>query len=79
MSDTPRTLPPDPSVPGLWWLCIGNMCTVMAWRPSILAWCDTDGGRCDPIGAHAAGWRCVKPAVPPEIPSDAAKPQSTPR
>ncbi len=69
--DTFGTLPPDPSVPGLWWMRNGWEWTVWAWVPGMGAWSLGCGDYNEPTLARAEGWRCIGPAVPPEVPSDA--------
>ena len=64
MTDTPRTLPPDPSVAGLWWVQHEDDFRVWKWSPDRHQW---DTGQ-DDYGAYEAdqyGWRVVGPAVPP--------------
>ena len=59
-------LPFDLAVPGLWWVKdSGGRATVWCWHPGPRFWSDTLGGRIQASSAHAAGWRCVEPAVPP--------------
>ena len=73
-----RTIPPDPSVPGLWWMQHTNgHWEAWVWLSTNGEWVEP-GAHTSPEDAHAAGWRCIAPAVPPKIPSDAAEPQSTP-
>ena len=59
-------LPPDPATPGLWWLSTSAAPVMRAWQPASRAWADTDGGRTAACSAHAAGWRVLAAAVPPE-------------
>lgn len=69
-ADAGRTLPPDPSVPGLWWLHrkgrVGwSGWTTAEWDASLKVWM-LAGYPMHPHTAHAAGWRCITEAVPPE-------------
>lgn len=63
------TLPPDPSLAGLWWLRyddgrIVRWC-VMHWDPQYALW--FHAGDCmHPSSAAYLGWRCVAPAIPPD-------------
>lgn len=67
-----RTLPPDPSVPGLYWLRSGDWWRVWEWKPDMGDWRGLQGfwrtgdSAVLPQDAHAGGWRCIAEAVPPE-------------
>ncbi len=71
--NVPRTLPPDPSVPGLWWVQRHRLWEVWEWHCGATYWVRGTEG-ISPKQAHSAGWRCIAPAVPPEVPSQAAAP-----
>lgn len=62
-----RTLPPDPSLAGLWWMLhIGlGKARVWEWSPVQQAW-DTGHSWVDADYAYTVGWRFVVPAVLPE-------------
>lgn len=69
-ADTPRTLPPDPSVPGLWWMRNrSGRWNAWKWMPATAiapgVWAVGEAAIL-PDEAHANGWRCIAPAVPPE-------------
>ena len=66
-----QTLPPDPSVAGLWWMRNvtpqqGARWRVWAWLPEIGGW-GTGTSYHHPAQVWAAGWRCMKAAEPPEV------------
>lgn len=66
-ADAGRTLPPDPSVPGLWWVFreASGHWRVWQWRCLARMWA-APGCFLEPWEAHDDGWRCVAEAVPPE-------------
>ncbi len=68
-----RTLPPDPSVPGLWWVRRSRQWEVWRWCADGRFWVIGTDYR-TPMDVHEYGWRCIAPAVPPEVPSQAAAP-----
>ncbi len=69
--DARECLPPDPSVPGLWWMSFatnddGNgHWEVWTWLFETHRWRRGDEW-IEPSDAHALGWRCIAPAVPPD-------------
>ena len=73
-----QTLPPDPSVPGRWWMRHerDQAWSVWQWWPSDepLCWGQwvAHGGPFLPHEAQAAGWRVHSQAVPPDKLAEAA-------
>jgi hypothetical protein len=67
-SETARTLPPDPSVDGWWWVMRRKQISLWAWHSDAICmpgmW-GTGTRAMAPEEARAAGWRCYAPAVPP--------------
>lgn len=71
--DDGRCLPPDPSVPGLWWVQQTDddgepvRWEVWEWAPDCSCWW-RGAKSCEPDWTWDRGWRCHSPAVPPEPP-----------